>query len=132
MYFQIVINPICSFLHVNLSCIFICIFTANHSTYIFICVHGFYFCQWPYFLSTCTSLRNLWRYCVFFTYALYREEWPSVLKRCNQNRKAPGSNVTRRSPGLKNPTLLRGSRWPSGRTGKNEVIKIGWVRLLSR
>ena len=28
-----------------------------------------------------------------------REEWPSLLKRCNQNLKVPGSNTTRHSDG---------------------------------
>ena len=38
------------------------------------------------------------------------EEWPSGLRRCDQNRKVPGSNPTRRSAGLRDPTSLRGSR----------------------
>ena len=37
-------------------------------------------------------------------------EWPSGLRRCDQNRKVPGSNPTRRSAGLRDPTSLRGSR----------------------
>ena len=35
-------------------------------------------------------------------------EWPSGLRRCNQNRKVLGSNHTRRSAGLRDPTSLRG------------------------
>ena len=37
-------------------------------------------------------------------------EWPSELTRCNQNRKVPGSNPTRRSAGPGDPSSLRGSR----------------------
>ena len=37
-------------------------------------------------------------------------EWPSGLRRCDQNRKVPGSNPTRRSAGLKDSTSLQGSR----------------------
>lgn len=53
------------------------------------------------------------------TYQLIRDdwiqmgEWPSRLKRCNENRKIPGSDSTRRPAGIRNPTSLRGSRWPS-------------------
>ena len=46
------------------------------------------------------------------------EEWPSGLRRCSKNRKVPSSIPTRRSVGLRDPTLLRGSRWPSGRKCK--------------
>ena len=38
------------------------------------------------------------------------EEWPSGLRRCNKNRKVPGSKQTRRLAGLRDPTSLRGSR----------------------
>ena len=37
-------------------------------------------------------------------------EWPSGLRRCSKNRKVPGSNPTRRSAGLRDPTSLQGSR----------------------
>ena len=37
-------------------------------------------------------------------------EWPSGLRSWDQNRKVPGSNPTRRSTGLRDPTSLRGSR----------------------
>ena len=40
----------------------------------------------------------------------YRGEWPSGLGRYNENRKIPGSNLTRRSAWLKDQTSLRGSR----------------------
>ena len=42
------------------------------------------------------------------------------------------SNHTRRSAGLRDPTSLRGSLWPSGRIWKTQVINIGWVRLPPR
>ena len=38
---------------------------------------------------------------------IIRGEWPSGLRRCNQNRKVPGSNPTRRSAGLRGPTSLK-------------------------
>ena len=56
-------------------------------------------------------------------------EWPSGLRRCNQNRKVPGSNPTRCSAGLRDLTSLQGSQWPSGRTCTNAVINIELVRL---
>ena len=59
-------------------------------------------------------------------------EWPSRLRRCDQNRKVLGSNPTRCSAGLRDPTSLRGSRWLSGRACKTQVINIGWVRLPPR
>ena len=59
----------------------------------------------------------------------YRGEWPSGLRRCNKNRKVPGSKPARRSAGLRDPTSLRGPRWPSGRLCTNAVINIGLVRL---
>ena len=37
-------------------------------------------------------------------------EWPSGLRRCSKNRKVPSSIPNRRSAGLRDPTLLRGSR----------------------
>ena len=41
-------------------------------------------------------------------------EWPSGLRHCNQNRKVPHSNSTKLLAGLRDPTLLQGSRWHSG------------------
>ena len=41
-------------------------------------------------------------------------EWPSGLRHCNQNWKVPGSNLTKRSSGLRDPNSLWGSWWPSG------------------
>ena len=38
-----------------------------------------------------------------------RGERPSGLRRCNKNRKVPGSKTARRSAGLRDPTSLRGS-----------------------
>ena len=45
-------------------------------------------------------------------------EWHSGLKRCNWNRKIPGSNPTRHSAKLRDPTSLWGSRWPSGQNSR--------------
>ena len=56
-------------------------------------------------------------------------EWPSGLRRCNQNRKVPGSKSARRLTRLRKPTSLRDSWWPSGQTCTNAVINIGLVRL---
>ena len=56
-------------------------------------------------------------------------EWPSGLRRCNQNWKVPSSKPARRSAGLRDPTSLRGSQWPPGRTCINAVINIGLLRL---
>ena len=53
------------------------------------------------------GMENL--YCLM-DLTLCRGEWPSGLRRCDQNRKVPGSNPTRRSAGLRDPTSLRGSR----------------------
>ena len=44
----------------------------------------------------------------------------------------PGSNPTRRLVGLRDPTSLRGFRWPSCRICKTQVINIRWVRLPPR
>ena len=52
-------------------------------------------------------------------------EWPSGLGRCSKNRKVSGSNPTRRSAGLRDPTSLRGSRWPPGRKCKTQWLTSG-------
>ena len=54
------------------------------------------------------------------------------LRRCSKNRKVPGSNPNRRSAGLRDPTLLRGSRWPWNRKCKDAVINTGSVRRSPR
>ena len=54
----------------------------------------------------------------------FRWEWPSGLRRC-KNRKVPGSNPTRRSAGLRDPTSLRGSRWHSGQKCKTQWLTSG-------
>ena len=59
-------------------------------------------------------------------------EWPSRLRCCIQNRKVPGSNLTRHTAGLRDPALLPGSQWPLGWLCENAVINIGWVRLPRR
>ena len=56
-------------------------------------------------------------------------EWPSGLRLCNKNRKVPGSKLARCLAGLRDPTSLQGSRWPSGRMWTKAVINIGLVRL---
>ena len=57
------------------------------------------------------------------------EEWPIWSRRCYQNQTVPGSVPTRRSAGLRDPTSLRRSRWPSCRKCKNAVMNIRKVRL---
>ena len=52
-------------------------------------------------------------------------EWPSGLRRCSKNRKVPSSIPTRRSVGLRDPTLLRGSWWLSGRKCKTQWLTSG-------
>ena len=52
-------------------------------------------------------------------------EWPSQLRRCSKNWKVPSSNPTRRSAGLRDPTSLRGSQWPSGRKCKTQWLTSG-------
>ena len=39
----------------------------------------------------------------------YQGEWPTGLMCCSKNQKVPGSNPTRRSAGLREPTSLQGS-----------------------
>ena len=41
------------------------------------------------------------------------------------NRNVPGSILNRRSAGLRDPTSLRGSRWPSGRKCKRQWLTSG-------
>ena len=54
-------------------------------------------------------------------------EWPSGLRRCSKNRQVPSSIPSRCSAGLRDPTLLRGSRRPSGRKCKTHWLTLdGW------
>ena len=48
----------------------------------------------------------------------FLQMWASGLRHCNQNQKVPGSNPTRRSVRLRDPTSLRGSWWPLGQNWK--------------
>ena len=48
--------------------------------------------------------------------------WPSGLRRCSKNRKVPSSNPTRHLAGLRDPTSLWGSWWPSGRKCKTQWL----------
>ena len=59
------------------------------------------------------------------TYFFGGGEWPSGLRRCSKNQKVPGSNSTRRSAGLRDPTSLRGFRWPSGRKCNTQWLTSG-------
>ena len=69
------------------------------------------------------------KYISIFALSANGGEWPSGLRRCNQNWKVPGSKPARRSTGFRDPTSLWRSRWPSGWTCTNAVISIGLVRL---
>ena len=55
-----------------------------------------------------------------------RGEWPPGLRRCSKNRKVLGSNPARSLAGLRDPTLLRSSRWPSGRKCKTQWLTSGY------
>ena len=57
--------------------------------------------------------------------------WPRGLRLCNQNPKVLASNPTRRAAGVRDPTLLCGSRWPSGPIFKNIVINIAYKDFLA-
>ena len=56
-------------------------------------------------------------------------EWPCGLRHCDKNWKVPGTNPTRNLAGLRDPTLLHGSWWPSVWNSSNTVINIRLVRL---
>ena len=47
------------------------------------------------------------------------------LRCCSKNRKVPGLILTRRSAELRDPTLLRGIRWPSGWKYKKQWLTFG-------
>ena len=53
-------------------------------------------------------------------------KWPSGLRRCSKNRKVPSSNLTWSLAGLRDPTSLWGSWWPSGRKCKK---RSDWHRV---
>ena len=52
-------------------------------------------------------------------------EWPSGLRHCYQNWKVAGSNPTRHLPGLRDPTSLQGSQWPSDQICKMQLLTLG-------
>ena len=54
-----------------------------------------------------------------------RGEWPSGWRHCSKNWRVPSPNSTRHSARLMDPTLLRGSRWPSGRKYKTQWLTLG-------
>ena len=58
------------------------------------------------------EVRNIFDNCQ--TVVQSRAEWSSWLRCCNKNWKVSGSNPTRSSAGLRNPTSLQNSWWPSG------------------
>ena len=75
---------------------FICIFAANHITYILVCTYATYFCLWNY-LCAILFLSTKWSYCVFLpmsvlssiclplhslTFQLQRETWLYQDKPC--------------------------------------------------
>ena len=49
----------------------------------------------------------------------------TIWRRCDQNRMVPGSNTTRRSAWLRDPTSLQSSQWPSGRVCKRKWLTSG-------
>ena len=53
---------------------------------------------------------RIWPVFFFSSKPTFLREWPSGLRRCDQNWMVPGSNSTGRSAGLRDPTSLRGSR----------------------
>ena len=61
-----------------------------------------------------------------------KREWPSGLRHCKENWMVPSLNPTWCSTGLKDPTSLQDSQWPSGHIAENEVINIKLVRLSSQ
>ena len=65
----------------------------------------------------------------FFLLLTYRGEWPSGLRRSNKNRKVPGSKPIRPLVGLRDPSSLLGTQWPSGQIYTKTVISIGLVKL---
>ena len=60
---------------------------------------------------------------------LYRGEWPSGLGHYNENRKVPGSNLTRRSAWLKDQTHYEAPADFRIETAGNAVITIELVRM---
>ena len=60
----------------------------------------------------------------------FHGEWHSGLTRYIQNQKVSGSNATDALGHTVEPTLLRGSRWTSGRTLNTVVLNIEWSCLL--
>ena len=56
--------------------------------------------------------------------------WPRGLWQCNENQKVPGSNPTRHSAKLRDPTLLWGSRWLWVKIVEIAVINAGVINNL--
>ena len=80
------------------------------------------------FLFFCPFLASFFlpkKSCSVTKYGPYGLLWPSGLRSCSNNRKVPGSNPTRRSAGFRDPTSLRGSRWPTGRKCKTQWLTSG-------
>ena len=89
-------------------------------------------CQWKY--QDNWFGYNIWAKGNFHKYPLFKiilpplspKKWRwSGLVSCNKNQKNPGSITIRRSAGLRDPTSLRDSRWPSGRKCKSHRLTPG-------
>ena len=87
------------------------------------------FCWWKLLQSPIKSLENHAMTSVKWLYIIYIfwGEWPSRFRHCNQNQNIPSSNPIRSLAGLRDPTSLQGSQWPSCQKCKKAVINIGGV-----
>ena len=75
-------------------------------------------------LKSWVGLRQIYKYSWYDDWSGLVGEWPSGLRYCSKNRKVPGSNPTRRSVGLRDPTSIRGSQWP---TLGSKNVKTQWL-----
>ena len=84
---------------------------------------------WSIVMDFHFSLYSLVSY-VNYHWLIVRYYFVSSLKDSSAtNWKVPCSKPSRRLAGLRDPTSLRGSRWPSGRIWANTMIDIRLVRL---
>ena len=101
-----------------------------HKTHIlnFNFIRNIYLCKtYVYLCKTFRRKKNLTKkYVSNYTYNITLR-WILLLRLVYKY--FPGSKPTRCSAGLRDPTSLRGSRWPSGQKCESAVINIGRVRL---